>query len=85
MAVRRKKIEPTNDFFSLSANGGVPRHMVIDALKNPRLVAEARRVNKCFMCKARETDKTGLCLVCRTYLNDEERVAAQAYYDGVHG
>ena len=58
--------------------------MVIVALKNPRFVSEARRVGKCFMCKAKEVDNTGLCLICRTYLNDEERAIAQSYYDGTY-
>ena len=83
--MRRKPFQqPNNAFFTLSGNGGVARERVLLALQNPKLVAEAVRVGKCFQCKANEVDITGLCLVCRTYLNDEERAAAQDYYDGKH-
>ena len=76
-------LRSSNDLFSLSANGGVPRERVLDALHNPRIVAEAVRVGRCFQCKAVDVDVTGLCLVCRSFLSDEEREAARVYYDAV--
>jgi hypothetical protein len=55
----------------------------LDALRNPRFVAQSIRTGRCFHCRANELDVTGLCLLCRSFLNDEERRAAQVYYDGV--
>jgi hypothetical protein len=72
-----------NDYFSLSANGGVPRDRVLLALQNPKLVANAVKRGKCFQCFAVDIDQTGLCLICRSFLTDEERAAAQVYYDAV--
>jgi hypothetical protein len=72
-----------NDYFSLSANGGVPRDRVLLTLKNPKFVANAVKRGKCFQCFALDIDQTGLCLVCRSFLTDEERAVAQVYYDAV--
>jgi hypothetical protein len=79
--LRRRNTTPQNDYFQLSANGGVPRDRVLDALKNPRFVANAVKIRKCFQCYADDIDVTGLCLICRSFLTDEERSAAQSYYD----
>ncbi len=71
-----------NDYFSLSANGGVARHLVLEILLHrPRFVARAVEIGRCFLCMASEVDVTGMCLICRSFLSDEEREAAQAYYD----
>jgi len=72
-----------NDYFSLSANGGVARDRVLLILQNPKLVAGAVKRGKCFQCFAVDIDQTGLCLICRSFLSDEERHAAQRYYDAV--
>jgi hypothetical protein len=78
-----RRITPRNDYFQLSANGGVPRDRVLEALGNPRLVSNAVKISKCFQCYAEDVDVTGLCLICRSFLTDEERAAAQRYYDAV--
>jgi hypothetical protein len=70
-----------NDYFSLSANGGVPRERVLEVLLNPRLVAAAVKRGRCLQCLASDPDPTGLCLICRSFLNDEERAAANVYYE----
>ena len=72
-----------NDYFSLSANGGVARDRVLLALQNPKLVANAVKRGKCFQCLALDIDQTGLCLICRSFLTDEERDVARIYYDAV--
>ena len=72
----------TEDYFKLSANGGVPRYRVLLVLQTPKWVTQAVKRGKCFQCLADDIDPTGLCLICRSYLNDEERAAAQRYYDG---
>lgn len=70
-----------NDYFSLSANGGLPRERVLDALRSPKFVAAAVKRGKCFQCFGEDVDATGLCLICRSFLNDEERAAALVYYE----
>jgi hypothetical protein len=70
-----------NDYFSLSANGGVARDRVILVLRNPKLVGNAVKRGKCFQCFAVDIDQTGLCFVCRSFLTDEERAVAQVYYE----
>ena len=74
---------PRPPLFQLSANGGVPRDRVLDALQNPRFVQQAISSGRCFLCRADDLDATGLCLICRSFLNDEERAAAQALYDAM--
>lgn len=64
-----------------STNGGVPRDRILDALQNHRFVQQSIRTGRCFQCREQEIDVTGLCLICRSFLNDEERKAAQFYYD----
>lgn len=71
----------SNDYFSLSANGGLARERIFAYLKNPKLVAQTVRRGKCAQCFAEDIDATGLCLICRSFLTDEEREAAQPYYD----
>ncbi|HSV74960.1 MAG TPA: hypothetical protein VLH79_14465 [Chthonomonadales bacterium] len=79
MSGRRHR--PLNDYFSLSANGGVPRDRLLETLRNPRAVRQAVRLMRCLLCRAADIDVTGLCLVCRTFLSDEEREACRPYYD----
>jgi hypothetical protein len=81
MRRQNKFIPPTNDFFSLSVNGGIPRGHVLTALQNPKFVERSVKGGRCFLCRAEDIDVTGLCLVCRSFLSDEERQACQTYYD----
>jgi hypothetical protein len=61
----------------------VPRERVLEALQNRRLVANAVKIGKCFQCYAEDIDVTGLCLICRSFLTDEERSVARQYYDAL--
>ncbi len=72
---------PFNDYFQLAANGGVPRDRVLEVLRNPKLVAVAVKAGRCLLCRHTPIDAAGLCEMCLTFLSDEERNAAQAYYD----
>ena len=78
-----RRTNPNNDYFQLSANGGLPRYLTLQALANPKFIARAVATGRCFLCAASDIDVTGLCLICRSFLSDEERQAAQAYYYGV--
>ncbi len=78
-----KRSQPNNDYFQLSANGGLSRQRTLDALRNPKFVARAVATGRCFHCAATDIDATGLCLICRSFLSDEERQAAQVYYNAV--
>ncbi len=77
---RRPEAPVKNDYFQLSSNGGVSRDRVIEILRNPKLVGHAVKRGRCFQCQATDIDSTGLCLICRTFLSDEEREVAQTYY-----
>ena len=76
-----RRAEPNNEYFQLTANGGLPRYLTMEALRNPKFVARAVRSGRCFLCAAADIDATGLCLICRSFLSDEERNAAQVYYE----
>ena len=74
---------PENEYFQLSANGGLPRYRTLEALGNRKFIARAVNSGRCFLCAAADIDATGLCLICRSFLSDEERAAAQVYYDAL--
>lgn len=82
MGRRAQTLEVANDYFSLSANGGVPRWRVIEILRTPRLLACYAKNGRCMLCRAPEVDATALCTVCSSFLSDEEREAARVYHDG---
>jgi len=81
--MRNRIIQKTisNDYFSLSANGGLPRYRLLEFLGRPRLVKQAVDSGKCVLCRAVDIDQSSLCLICRSFLSDEERQAAQVYYE----
>ena len=73
---------PTPEVRSNSINGGVPQERILESLKTPKFIQRAVKSGRCFVCRAQDIDVTGLCLVCRSFLNDEEREATRPYYDG---
>ena len=78
-----RRSEPNNEYSPRSVNGGLPRHLALDALRNPKFVARAVALGRCFLCAATDVDVTGLCLICRSFLSDEERQATRVYYESV--
>jgi hypothetical protein len=78
-----KRNPPNNDYFQLTANGGLPRHLALEALQSPKFIARAVATGRCFLCAASDIDNTALCLICRSFLSDEERRASQVYYESV--
>jgi hypothetical protein len=74
---------PNNEYFQITANGGLPRHLALEALRNPKFIARAVAAGRCFLCAASDIDATALCLICRSFLSDEERRASQVYYETV--
>ena len=78
-----RRSQPNNEYFQVSANGGLPRYLTLDALRNPQYIARAVARGRCFLCAASDIDATGLCLICRSFLSDEERRAAQSYYEAI--
>ncbi len=77
----RKSVD--NPLFDDSVNGGVPRYRVLEILLNAKWVERAVKSGRCFVCKATDIDQTGLCLICRSFLSDEERAATEPYYQAV--
>ena len=70
-----------NNYFSLSANGGLPRYKLLEFLDRPKLVKQAVASGRCVLCRAADIDQTSLCFICRSFLSDDERDAAQVYYE----
>jgi hypothetical protein len=51
---------------------GIPREDLLFALRTPRMVSEARRIDSCLLCRNRRVNEAGLCDVCYTMLDGEE-------------
>ncbi len=51
---------------------GIPRDQLKIALKTPRIVHMARRVNACLLCRRPRVNLAGLCDVCEVLVQDAE-------------
>lgn len=61
---------------------GIPRDKLSIALKNPRVVGSARKINSCMLCKRRGVNEAGLCDVCYILLSDTELRLANRWMTG---
>ena len=61
---------------------GIPRDQLKHALRNKRMVREARRINSCLLCRRVGVNETGLCEVCYSMLDGEELHLAEAWLRG---
>jgi hypothetical protein len=61
---------------------GIPRDHLKHALRNKRLVRDARRINSCLLCRRIGVNEAGICEVCYSLLNDEEQRLAEAWIRG---
>jgi len=62
---------------------GIRRQDLKWALTQPRLVADARRIDRCLICRRTEPNESGLCIVCWSSLDDEELRLAQRWTVGI--
>lgn len=53
------------------------------ALRTRRMVAEARRVDTCLLCRRHKVNEAGLCDVCYSTLEGDELELAVAWMRGV--
>jgi hypothetical protein len=64
-------------------NEGIPRHTLVLALRDRRLVMTARRVDACLLCRRPRVNDSGLCDVCYSGLEGEELRLAVSWLSGV--
>lgn len=62
---------------------GIPRHLLTVALKDRRQVLQARRFDKCMLCRRGRVNDSGLCEVCYGSLDGEEFRLAAIWTSGV--
>jgi hypothetical protein len=53
---------------------GIPRHELKLALGTRRLVAHARRIDTCLLCRRHGVNEAGLCEVCYSMIVDAEEL-----------
>jgi len=51
---------------------GIPRDHLRFALKNLRMIADARRIDSCLLCRASKVNAAGICEFCYALLDGEE-------------
>jgi hypothetical protein len=51
---------------------GIPRHQLKFVLSRPSIVATARRVNHCLLCRRVGVNEAGLCDLCYPLIQDPE-------------
>jgi hypothetical protein len=61
---------------------GIPRDKLVVALRDRRLVAEARRVGFCILCRRSPVNEAGLCEICYSGLDGEELRLATTWTSG---
>lgn len=61
---------------------GIPRKDLLWALRQGKIVATARRMDSCLLCRRRGVDESGLCNVCVSALTDEEQVLVESWRRG---
>ena len=62
---------------------GIRRQDLKFALTQARLVFDARRIDRCLLCRRTQVNEAGLCLVCWSSLEDDELSLAQRWTLGV--
>jgi hypothetical protein len=61
---------------------GIPRDLLSVALKDRRAVLNARKIDKCLLCRAPKVNEAGLCPVCWVLLSDDEMALARKWTVG---
>jgi hypothetical protein len=53
---------------------GIPRDQLVVALRTPRIVRFARRINSCLLCRRKSVNEAGICEVCTANILDAEEL-----------
>lgn len=53
------------------------------AMRDRRVVSEARRIDTCLLCRNSPVNEAGLCLVCYSTLDGEELKLASRWMAGI--
>ncbi len=62
---------------------GIRRTELKWALTQVRVIRDARRIDRCLLCRRTDVNEAALCLVCWSSLDDEELRLAQRWTLGV--
>lgn len=62
---------------------GIPQEHLRFALKNSRIIADARRIDACLMCRRPRVNVAGICEYCYSQLDGEELVMVTRIMSGV--
>lgn len=62
---------------------GIPLTSLTVALRTPRVVSEARRIDMCLLCRRPRVNEAGLCNVCYSQLEGEPLRLAVNWMSGV--
>ena len=62
---------------------GIPRHQLKFALSRPAIVATARRVDSCLLCRRHGVNEAGLCDLCYPLIQDpDEQILVERWMSG---
>jgi len=61
---------------------GILRRDLSFALKNRKMVSEARRINSCLLCRRIGVNEAGICSVCYSMLDGDELRLATRWLTG---
>lgn len=61
---------------------GMPRHEILWALSQPRIVKKAIRESSCLICCNSKINEAGLCDICWATLDDQELNIATKWVAG---
>jgi hypothetical protein len=71
-----------NDRVERYNSEGIARDLLQQALRDRRLVHQARRIDNCLLCRAPNVNEAGLCRVCWVLLDEEELQLAKSWMNG---
>lgn len=60
----------------------IPMHQLILALKDPKMVPEFRRIDRCLLCRRQRVNEAALCESCWALLGDDEIRQAERWLNG---
>ena len=62
---------------------GIIRENLMHALKDPRTVREAKRIDRCLLCRRPGVNDAALCEFCWALLDEDELKQGQRWLSGV--
>lgn len=60
----------------------IPRSHILWALKTPRIVMGALKIDKCMICQGPKVNEAGICPICWAMLDEDELRQAEKWLNG---